>query len=269
MRGPREQAEQAIAAAKAAFPAWSRSGIQQRHDILKKVGDEILARKDELGRLLSREEGKTLPEGIGETMRAGADLRVLRRRGAAPRRRDAAVGAARASTSRSRASRSASSASSRRGTSRSPFRPGRSRRRSAYGNCVVFKPADLVPGCAWALADILARAGLPDGRVQPGHGPRLGGRRGDAQHPGRRRHHLHRLGRHRHARSPRRASRSMTQVPARDGRQEPAGRARRRRPRRRGRVRGQRRLLLDRPALHGVVAPDRDRGHPRPVRRRR
>src|SRR5207247_6664139 len=33
----------------------------------------------------------------------------------------------------------------------------------AYGNCVVFKPADLVPGCAWALADILARAGLPAG----------------------------------------------------------------------------------------------------------
>ncbi len=33
----------------------------------------------------------------------------------------------------------------------------------AYGNCVVFKPADLVPGCAWALADILKRAGAPDG----------------------------------------------------------------------------------------------------------
>ena len=33
----------------------------------------------------------------------------------------------------------------------------------AYGNCVVFKPADLVPGCAWALADILQRAGVPAG----------------------------------------------------------------------------------------------------------
>ena len=48
----------------------------------------------------------------------------------------------------------------------------------AYGNCVVFKPADLVPGSAWALAEIISRAGLPAGRVQPGDGPRLGGRRG-------------------------------------------------------------------------------------------
>src|ERR1700754_4648501 len=70
-RGGESDAERAIKAAKAAFPEWSRSGIQQRHDILKRIGDTILARKDELGRLLSREEGKTLAEGIGETVRAG------------------------------------------------------------------------------------------------------------------------------------------------------------------------------------------------------
>ncbi|HEX9446429.1 MAG TPA: aldehyde dehydrogenase family protein, partial [Dongiaceae bacterium] len=66
-----DAAASAIAAAKAAFPAWSRSSIQLRHDILKRIGDEIIARKDELGRLLAREEGKTLVEGIGETVRAG------------------------------------------------------------------------------------------------------------------------------------------------------------------------------------------------------
>src|SRR6202030_3411326 len=33
----------------------------------------------------------------------------------------------------------------------------------AFGNCVVFKPADLVPGCAWALAEIIARSGIPSG----------------------------------------------------------------------------------------------------------
>jgi hypothetical protein len=64
-------AKAAIAAAKAAFPAWSRSGLLERHALLRKTADEIMARKDELGRLLAREEGKTLAEGIGETVRAG------------------------------------------------------------------------------------------------------------------------------------------------------------------------------------------------------
>ena len=42
-----------------------------RYEALKKVSDEILARKDELGRLLAREEGKILARGIGEVVRAG------------------------------------------------------------------------------------------------------------------------------------------------------------------------------------------------------
>ena len=33
----------------------------------------------------------------------------------------------------------------------------------AFGNCVVLKPADLVPGCAWALAEIISRSGIPAG----------------------------------------------------------------------------------------------------------
>jgi aldehyde dehydrogenase (NAD+) len=53
------------------FPAWSTSGIQARSDALDKIGTEILARKAELGELLAREEGKTLPEAIGEVGRAG------------------------------------------------------------------------------------------------------------------------------------------------------------------------------------------------------
>ena len=61
----------AIDAAHTAFPSWSRTTPQERHDILLRVSTEILARRDELGRLLSREEGKTLPEGVGEATRAG------------------------------------------------------------------------------------------------------------------------------------------------------------------------------------------------------
>ena len=64
------QVRAAVAAAKQAFPAWATGSIQERANILDRAGNEILARKDELGRLLSREEGKTLPESKAEVKRA-------------------------------------------------------------------------------------------------------------------------------------------------------------------------------------------------------
>jgi aldehyde dehydrogenase (NAD+) len=80
------QTERAIEAARAAFPAWATFNVQARADLLDKVGNEILARREELGKLLSREEGKTLPEGIGEVVRAANVFKffageVLRRSG--------------------------------------------------------------------------------------------------------------------------------------------------------------------------------------------
>jgi aldehyde dehydrogenase (NAD+) len=71
-RGTAKDVEVAIAAARAAFPKWSQSTPQERFDILDRAGTEILARKEELGRLLSREQGKPLADGIGEAGRAGA-----------------------------------------------------------------------------------------------------------------------------------------------------------------------------------------------------
>ncbi|MEG0114753.1 MAG: aldehyde dehydrogenase family protein, partial [Comamonas sp.] len=65
-QGDASDVQAAVAAATAAFPAWSTSGIQARSDALDKIGTEILARKEELGDLLAREEGKTRPEAIGE-----------------------------------------------------------------------------------------------------------------------------------------------------------------------------------------------------------
>src|SRR5207247_870396 len=49
-----EQTKQAIAAAARAFHAWATGSIQERANSLDKIGSEILARQDELGRLLSR-----------------------------------------------------------------------------------------------------------------------------------------------------------------------------------------------------------------------
>lgn len=63
--------------ARAAFPGWSRGNRQERADLLDRAGDEILRRAEELGTLLSREEGKTLPEGIGEAKRAGYIFRFF------------------------------------------------------------------------------------------------------------------------------------------------------------------------------------------------
>lgn len=157
-----QQAELAIAAAAAAAPGWALSNVQVRADALDKIGTEIIARKDELGTLLSREEGKTRIEGIGEAARAGAIFKFfaqecLRLRGdklpsvrpnldievtrepvgvvgiIAPWNFPIAIPAWKIAPA------------------------------LAYGNCVLLKPAELVPGSAWALAEIISRAGLPNG----------------------------------------------------------------------------------------------------------
>ncbi|MGK9055575.1 aldehyde dehydrogenase family protein [Neorhizobium petrolearium] len=161
-RASEEETRRAIAAAKAAFPAWSRTGILDRHAILRKTADEILARKQELGELLSREEGKSLPEGIGEVTRAGQIFdffagEVLRLAGEILPSVRPGLGVE---------------------ITREPLGvigiitpwnfpiaipSWKIAPALAYGNTVVVKPADLVPGSTWAIVDILARAGLPKG----------------------------------------------------------------------------------------------------------
>jgi aldehyde dehydrogenase (NAD+) len=152
----------AVAAARAALPGWRRSTPQQRADILDAAGSEILARKQELGTLLAREEGKPLAEAIGEVARAGNIFKYF---GAEALRQH--------------------------GELLDSVRPGvevmisrepvgvvglitpwnfpiaipawKAAPALAFGNTVVLKPAELVPASAWALADILQRAGLPAG----------------------------------------------------------------------------------------------------------
>ncbi|MBU3730685.1 MAG: aldehyde dehydrogenase family protein [Beijerinckiaceae bacterium] len=161
-RASKAQAEQAIAAAKAAFPAWSRSSPQERHDILKKASDEILARKEELGKLLSREEGKTLPEGIGEATRAGQIFDFFA--GEALRLNGEVVTSVRPGVG-IEVTREAVGVIGMITPWNFPIAipAWKIAPALAYGNTIVFKPADLVPGSAWALVDILVRAGLPTG----------------------------------------------------------------------------------------------------------
>ncbi|TMH26993.1 MAG: aldehyde dehydrogenase family protein, partial [Betaproteobacteria bacterium] len=70
-KGSAAQVDAAVQAARAAMPAWQAVSVQARADALERIGIEILARKDELGALLAREEGKTRPEAIGDVSRAG------------------------------------------------------------------------------------------------------------------------------------------------------------------------------------------------------
>src|SRR3954468_11438179 len=65
-RADARQAEAAIVAAREAAPDWALSTSQRRSDVLEFVAGELLARRDELGSLLAREEGKTLPEAVAE-----------------------------------------------------------------------------------------------------------------------------------------------------------------------------------------------------------
>src|SRR5258706_5377483 len=161
-RATQAQARDAVGAAQAAFPAWSLSTPQQRFDALDAVGSEILSRKNELGDLLAREEGKSLPEAIGEAARAGAIFKFFA--GEALRIPGEIVQSVRPGVGVE--------------ITREPLGvvsivtpwnfpiaipAWKIAPALCYGNAVVFKPAELVPGSAWALAEILSRAGFPAG----------------------------------------------------------------------------------------------------------
>jgi aldehyde dehydrogenase (NAD+) len=156
------QAKSAIAAARDAFPAWSRSTPQQRFDILDAAGAEILARKGELGDLLAREEGKTLPEATGEVVRAGNIFKFFA--GEALRVGGEVVASVRPGVG-VEVTREALGVIGLITPWNFPIAipAWKLAPALAFGNTVVMKPADLVPGSAWALADILQRAGLPAG----------------------------------------------------------------------------------------------------------
>lgn len=161
-RATGDDVRDALAAARSAVPAWAVETPQRRSDILEAAASEILARKDELGDLLAREEGKTLPEAIGEVVRAGMIFRFFA--GESLRVAGEILPSVRPGVKVE--------------ITREPvgvvgiispwnfpiaIPAWKIAPALAYGNCVVFKPAELTPRSAWALCDILHRAGLPAG----------------------------------------------------------------------------------------------------------
>jgi len=161
-RATRTQVESAIAAAALAQPRWAAVNLQQRSEVLERVGQEILQRKDELADLLAREEGKTLAEASGEVLRAAQIFKFFA--GEVLRPSGELLGSTRPGMEVE--------------ITREPIGvvsvitpwnfpiaipAWKIAPALAYGNAVVFKPAELVPGSAWALAEIISRAGLPEG----------------------------------------------------------------------------------------------------------
>lgn len=156
------QVEDAIQAARSVFGAWSAGSIQQRADALDKIGTEILLRSQEIGQLLAREEGKVLPEAIGEVTRAGNIFKYFA--GECLRLTGSIVPSVRPGV-QVEVVREAVGVVGLITPWNFPIAipAWKIAPALAYGNCVVFKPADLTPGCAWVLTDIIARAGLPAG----------------------------------------------------------------------------------------------------------
>jgi aldehyde dehydrogenase (NAD+) len=75
--GGEAEVDAAVAAARDAFPSWSEASPEVRSDVLDRAGTLLMERREAVGRLLSREEGKTLPEGVGETVRAARILKYF------------------------------------------------------------------------------------------------------------------------------------------------------------------------------------------------
>lgn len=156
------QTRRAIEAARDAFPSWRDGSIQDRANALERIAAELMARRESLGNLLAREEGKTLPEAVGEVARAAYIFRFFA--GEVVRQAGEHVSSVRKGVDVD--------------VSREPIGvvgiitpwnfpiaipAWKIAPALAYGNCVVFKPAELVPGSAWALTEIISRSGIPRG----------------------------------------------------------------------------------------------------------
>ena len=160
--GGAAEVDAAAKAARGAFPAWAAASPEVRSDLLDKVGSIIMSRAKELGQLLSREEGKTVPEGTGEVMRAARIFKYFA--GEALRRHGQTLQSTRPGLDVE--------------TYREPvgvfglitpwnfpiaIPAWKTAPALAFGNTVVLKPANPTPAIAHALASIIHEAGAPPG----------------------------------------------------------------------------------------------------------
>ena len=156
------QLQQALDAAGNAQREWAKAGLERRYNALMAIGNELIERCEELGTLLAREEGKTQPEGKGEVYRSGQFFTYY------------AAEALRQIGDNADSVRDGIEVDVRRepvGTVAviSPWNfpmataVWKIAPALAFGNAVIWKPANLVPASAVALTEIIARQDLPAG----------------------------------------------------------------------------------------------------------
>ncbi len=163
-KGGTEDAKRAVQAAAEAKQVWARTSPIERANILYRASEILASRAEQVGRELTREEGKTVAEGIGETKRAVAILRYY-------------AGEAQQPDGEHYPSANTNTLLF---TMREPIGvvgaitpwnfpiaipTWKLAPALAFGNSVVLKPASLTPLCAVRLVEALDEAGIPKGVV--------------------------------------------------------------------------------------------------------
>ena len=160
--GTADDVDRATQAATAALPAWQAKGPLARAELLDRIARRIDAEAEAIGRMLAREEGKILPEAVAEVRRAAQIFRFFG--GEALRIAGDAIASVRPDVDIA--------------VTREPLGviglitpwnfpaaipAWKVAPALAYGNAVILKPADLVPGTAHLLARIIHEEGCPAG----------------------------------------------------------------------------------------------------------
>ncbi|MGI8535161.1 MAG: aldehyde dehydrogenase family protein, partial [Mycobacteriales bacterium] len=169
--GTAADADRAVAAARAAFPSWAATAVEERAKYLSRLSDALAARKDEVARTISAEMGA--PAWMAQQIQAGLPIAVLASYAAMLPAYDfeetvgnslvlrEPVGVVAAITPWNYPLHQVVA----------KFAPA-----LAAGCTFVLKPSELTPLCTYLLAEVVDEVGLPPGvfNLVPGTGPVVG-----------------------------------------------------------------------------------------------
>ncbi|MEP3297447.1 MAG: aldehyde dehydrogenase family protein [Pseudoruegeria sp.] len=157
-----DQLDATLDQAQIAQADWARYGMERKQSVLNAIGTELMTRAEELGALLAREEGKPMAEGKGEIYRAGQFFtyyaaECLRQLG---ENADSVRDGVEIDVRREPVGVVAVVSPWNFPTATASWKIAPA---LCYGNAVVWKPANVTPASAVALAEIIERQDIPKG----------------------------------------------------------------------------------------------------------